>query len=1164
MAAVEPPAEPPPSQAPLASSQEEDEDDVWKLAQLDEFDVPQVPTSSSDDGLKQPASSDKQLPPSALRASLQAILGSGLSARAVPGPSNSRNARVCGFDPTIFDRGRRGKKALLAGAAAGEEPQDTKQDGPSPVVTRLAELRERRDRRFARSESEEELERHEMLELDADEHPFGIGLEPPPTPSRGLYARLAAEAATTEDIVHALVASSVQAAVAENADDVDDDDDDDEADAAAGSSWPRPVTPGGRSTSFGGAQSCVLQCGLEVVLVLASFVDIDFLHQGWCRIRARPSFEAADGTEAPYPAALMANFHRHSWRRGEGPGDGAMPGGATAAHASSEFVSRWFATPLMGGRQFLHEVAVFRLPLPDTDLAADGTRTREGPLHPAGASPAGKIWRNELSLLLEITLEGCSDDGAAMAQARAAGVELTAAGADPSASSAAAAAAALAREAEGPAEGVELHAIARSRMRIAQPLPCAHAFVQAVLQDQSDGIAALTGSLHTAAAALRVTPRRGLPINAFAPPPLPARPPAPQTADAPPTDAAAAAAAAAEPGNGAATGAAAAADPQPDAPAKSNDHLPPPAPMPPPAAPKSLLPPPPPLWSDERSGAACAACASPLAAVLLPWCDAVGASLRATLREWAAEMPSVATHARAAPPLRVPLMPLDALGGGGAALAAAAPLEAMQAATRGVALLWGQVVYALCCCELTPLLRLMRHRHRGLEWRHALARHYVVRPHTPYDDRREYDLTPQLHAPLSKTATTSASSSGASSSGVRRSSATGRRSASAPTLSELGQRRSSDAASSAASGDEAGASAAFATDAAAAATPATPLPLYNQQLAQTLPLHHRPPTLVEDAYAPVPPPGAAGSHGGTSGGVAGAMPPPYASLRTPPPPPPMDAYADLVVLVHGYSGSAYDVRLMRSYLQLQLPRAAFLLSCANEQLVNVPIETMAERLAQEVEGFIVGNGQRLRLQRLSFVAFSIGALVLRAALRLPALRKLEPFMHAFASISGPLIGYPMPSASGVVQSGMWFMANVVKDVTLAQLGLADGAEPARSLVGQVSAAPDEQPRFRHVLLVGSQQDKYVPLYSSLLRAPGADQPTPAGSAKRVELLRKMVDGALESMAESHLVRIDVHFRDKPKQFSLDQFAGRAVHTKFLENVEFLRLFAARFARCFES
>ena len=182
-------AEPPPSsRAPSASqpaAQEEEEDDVWKTAQLDEFDEPQIPTSSSDSGLKQPAASGKsKLPPSALRASLQAVLGSGLSARTMPGPTNSKNTRVCGFDPAIFTRG---KRASQGGAAAGEEElsPDTKQeDGASPVVvvTRLAGLRERRGRRFARSKSDQGLEEHELLQLDADKSPFGIGLEPPPPP----------------------------------------------------------------------------------------------------------------------------------------------------------------------------------------------------------------------------------------------------------------------------------------------------------------------------------------------------------------------------------------------------------------------------------------------------------------------------------------------------------------------------------------------------------------------------------------------------------------------------------------------------------------------------------------------------------------------------------------------------------------------------------------------------------------------------------------------------------------------------------------------------------------------------------------------------------------------------------------------------------------------
>jgi|NorSeaMetagenome_1021524.scaffolds.fasta_scaffold104510_1 hypothetical protein len=178
-------------------------------------------------------------------------------------------------------------------------------------------------------------------------------------------------------------------------------------------------------------------------------------------------------------------------------------------------------------------------------------------------------------------------------------------------------------------------------------------------------------------------------------------------------------------------------------------------------------------------------------------------------------------------------------------------------------------------------------------------------------------------------------------------------------------------------------------------------------------------------------------------------------------------------------------------------------------------------------------------------------------------RRLDHVMHTFASISGPLVGYPLPSSSSIVKSGMWFMANIVKDVTLAQLCLADSDEPADSLVGQISADqyPDGAPRFRHVLLVGSQQDKYVPLYSSLLHMPAA---VAASSDRRAPLLRRLVEGSLASVASSNLIRVDVHFRDPPKYFSLDQVAGRAVHTKFLENTEFLRLFAARYAHCFES
>ena len=50
-----------------------------------------------------------------------------------------------------------------------------------------------------------------------------------------------------------------------------------------------PTTPAMTTTVSGAAQRCVLQCVLELVIVLASFVDIDFLHQVQRQRPPRPS-----------------------------------------------------------------------------------------------------------------------------------------------------------------------------------------------------------------------------------------------------------------------------------------------------------------------------------------------------------------------------------------------------------------------------------------------------------------------------------------------------------------------------------------------------------------------------------------------------------------------------------------------------------------------------------------------------------------------------------------------------------------------------------------------------------------------------------------------------------------------------------------------------------
>ena len=129
-------------------------------------------------------------------------------------------------------------------------------------------------------------------------------------------------------------------------------------------------------------------------------------------------------------------------------------------------------------------------------------------------------------------------------------------------------------------------------------------------------------------------------------------------------------------------------------------------------------------------------------------CAAISASLHGAMREWHAELPSIIAHARAAPPLYVPATPR--VGGGAASsglggdeLGELGELGEAQRAVQFVALAWGQLVHALCCCELTPLLRLMRHRHRTLEWEHVLSRQCVLRRHA-FATRPTYSLAPLL------------------------------------------------------------------------------------------------------------------------------------------------------------------------------------------------------------------------------------------------------------------------------------------------------------------------------------------------------------------------------------------------------------------------------------
>merc|ERR1719410_3214882 len=96
----------------------------------------------------------------------------------------------------------------------------------------------------------------------------------------------------------------------------------------------------------------------------------------------------------------------------------------------------------------------------------------------------------------------------------------------------------------------------------------------------------------------------------------------------------------------------------------------------------------------------------------------------------------------------------------------------------------------------------------------------------------------------------------------------------------------------------------------------------------------------------------------------------------------------LFVLVHGFQGNSFDMRLMKNNLALLYPDSIFLCSTSNEDNTEGDINEMGIRLAQEVVNYICDWCPGSALGRLSFIAHSLGGLITQAAL---------PLLHEYSN-----------------------------------------------------------------------------------------------------------------------------------------------------------------------
>lgn len=261
----------------------------------------------------------------------------------------------------------------------------------------------------------------------------------------------------------------------------------------------------------------------------------------------------------------------------------------------------------------------------------------------------------------------------------------------------------------------------------------------------------------------------------------------------------------------------------------------------------------------------------------------------------------------------------------------------------------------------------------------------------------------------------------------------------------------------------------------------------------------------------------------------------------------------LIVMQHGWYASSFDMRLLRGYALLLFPNAIVLSPQSNEDNSGGSMGPMGARLAHEIHNFIKHRCDELLdadpgMGRITFFGHSAGSMIVRTALMSPVLKPYLPKMHAFVSLSSSHCGN-MFVPSTIISGGMWALQHLHASQFMDELQLIDAGTMTDSFMYKLSDAPGFE-FFRYVVLVGSQQDCYVPMHTAQATIPRPAETASGGDGSAymqmaTNLMKPLSSKQADAPKQTTVVRLTMEY--KFTQTNLDTVIGRAAHLAYIDS-----------------